>query len=119
MSETINTILDTVQARDWVFALGLVVDVSLLYIAARWVFAGMFGWRARLLLLYAALSLNMDYALAIIKLDRILRWDGFWHRITLPTTVNFVIDLLSRFALLSAIWLLIFHLLNTRNNASR
>jgi hypothetical protein len=101
------------------FAVGLLMDVSVLFMAVRWVVSGTFGWKARWLLLYALFGLNIDFAMAMVKLDRILNWGGLCHRITLPPAVNFIFDLSSRLSLLIAVWLLIFQLLGIRYDGAR
>jgi hypothetical protein len=104
-----------VQARDFVFAIGVLIDISVLFIAGYCVFRGIFGWRARFLVLYTILGLNMDYAVTMIKLDRIFGWGGVWHHIALPVNANYGLDLCSRIALFIAIWLVILHLLKPRH----
>lgn len=67
------------------------------------------------LLTYAVISIYIDYAVAMVKIDRLVGWGGtFWHHVVLAPNVNFILDAIARVAVFIAIWLGILTLRRSR-----
>ena len=101
---------------DILFLVAVGINLSLLIIAIRLIAQGLFRWKVYWLIVYVVLTVYTEYAVAAVKLDRVLERGGIlWRHITLPTNINFARDLAARIALLVAIWLLLIDMLRRRN----
>jgi hypothetical protein len=92
------------------FLLAVLIDLSVLCLAVGLLTRAAFRSKAYWLLAYALATLIVDYATAIVKIDRALgRGGALFERVALPRHINLLIDLSGRIALLIAIWLFLVH----------